>query len=398
MVDQRLIEYLDNAELYKSNGDFIRAIECYKEFLKLDSSHPAVYSVLADLYKKAYGNKSLNEQINYYLKLLELKPNSRLALHGLAFGYEKLNNNDKARFYYEQLLQNNPTSVDYNNYGMFLIHCGDFEQGHKYFTARFEIDDPNLKYPAPEPRWDFKSDISDKTLLVHYEQGFGDTIMYSRFVHQLKKLAKKIIFVAQPELLNLIKNSKIFDGIEIVSSVESAKFDYTMALLDTPLNTCAKASNLPFAEGYLDVQYDRKKSDKFKIGISYKGDKNANYQERDLTIENFEFLTHIEGAEIYSLQKDEEKHLGGIIPLGESFNNFTDTAKTIKEMDLIISTDNVILNLSGALGVKTLGLFSEETNFRWFKTNGKNVGWYNSVKPLKIKDNWQNEILKYIID
>ena len=52
-------------------------------------------------------------------------------------------------------------------------------------------------------------------------------------------------------------------------------------------------------------------------------------------------------------------------------------------MDIIVSTDNVILNLAGALGVKTYGLFNKFPNYRWYKLNGEDVGWYNSVTPLQ---------------
>ena len=55
-------------------------------------------------------------------------------------------------------------------------------------------------------------------------------------------------------------------------------------------------------------------------------------------------------------------------------------------MDVVLSTDNVILNLAGSLGVKTLGLFTKYPNFRWFKLSGNDVGWYKSVRPVQIED------------
>ena len=55
-------------------------------------------------------------------------------------------------------------------------------------------------------------------------------------------------------------------------------------------------------------------------------------------------------------------------------------------MDLVISTDNVILNLAGALGVKTYGVFNKFTEYRWFDLSGEDVKWYKSVKPYQAKD------------
>ena len=69
-------------------------------------------------------------------------------------------------------------------------------------------------------------------------------------------------------------------------------------------------------------------------------------------------------------------------------------------MDLVITTDNVILNLAGALGVKTFGLFNRFTEYRWFNLKGDDVVWYKSVKPYQAEymDVWENVISKVISD
>ena len=219
--------------------DYKTAIKYYEKYIEIDKTKAVVYTIVGSLYAKLYGDLSLKDQIFYFKKAYAIKPADRLVLHGLAYGYEKLGDRANADKFYQKLLENNPTEVDYYNYGAFLINCGDFQNGHKYFAHRFLVDDENLKYPLSEDiehKWDLKSDISDKILLVHYEQGFGDTFMYCRFVPFLKKLAGKIIFVVQDNLYDLIKSSPIIsDGIEIVSNNESLsnlKYDIHMALLE----------------------------------------------------------------------------------------------------------------------------------------------------------------------
>ena len=381
------------------------AIKYYEKYLQLDATKSVIYVIVGNLYAKVYGDKSLEDQVFYFEKAYKLKPDDRLILHGLAFCYEKLGKKEKAAFFYEKLLDNNPTSIDYYNYGAFLISCGDFKNGHKYFRYRFLIEDENLKYPLPNDvkKWDLESDISDKTLLVHYEQGFGDTFMYCRFIPLLKRKAKKIIFVVQQNLYNLIKNSNIIsEGISVISDSENLsnlQYDASMALLDAPYALCIESRNIPYYEKYLDIEENKvleyrekyiKSNNNLKIGIACAGDKSANYHGRDIDIEKFNILTGIKGIDIYSLQFGIESKHPEIIDLGLTFKDFTDTAEAIKNMDLVISTDNVILNLAGALGVKTIGLFNKQTNFRWFKLDDDNVGWYKSVKPLQadIQDDW----------
>lgn len=381
--------------------DYKKAIKYYEHYLKIDETKSVIYTILASLYAKAYGDLSLEDQVRYFEKAYKLKPNDRLVLHGLAFGYEKLKNLKMANKFYEKLIQNNPTETDFYNYGAFLISCGEFESGHKYFTHRFSTGDKNLEYPisyAPEKRWNLKSDISDKVLLIHYEQGFGDTFMYCRFVPMMKKLAKQVIFVVQDSLYDLIKNSKIIsDGVMVVSECQSENLEYDlhMALLDTPFVLKISAQNLPLCEKYLEVEDDKvkvyadkylNKSNKIKVGICLHGNKNANYKGRDLELSKMQELFNLKDVEFYLLTEDKETEIQNLILLGETFETFTDTACAVKNIDVVLSTDNVILNLAGSLGVKTLGLFTKYPNFRWFKLSGNDVGWYKSVRPVQIED------------
>ena len=381
--------------------DYKKAIKYYEHYLKIDETKSVIYTILASLYAKAYGDLSLEDQVRYFEKAYKLKPNDRLVLHGLAFAYEKLKNLKMANKFYEKLIQNNPTETDFYNYGAFLISCGEFESGHNYFTHRFSTGDKNLEYPisyAPEKRWNLKSDISDKVLLIHYEQGFGDTFMYCRFVPMMKNLAKQVIFVVQDSLYDLIKNSKIIsDGVMVVSECQSENLEYDlhMALLDTPFVLKISAQNLPLCEKYLEVEDDKvkvyadkylNKSNRIKVGICLHGNKNANYKGRDLELSKMQELFNLKDVEFYLLTEDKETEIQNLIPLGETFETFTDTACAVKNMDVVLSTDNVILNLAGSLGVKTLGLFTKYPNFRWFKLSGNDVGWYKSVRPVQIED------------
>ena len=381
--------------------DYKTAIKYYEQYLKIDETKSVVYTIVASLYAKEYGELSLKDQIYYFEKAYKLKPKDRLVLHGLAFGYEKYGDRVKANRFYQELLADNPTATDFYNYGAFLISCGEFELGHKYFTKRFETGDVNLKYPLESDivrKWDFKTDISNKTLLVHFEQGFGDTFMYCRFVPMLKGLAKNVVFVVQDEVYDLIKSSKIMKGIKVISAKEDltkVKYDVHMALLDTPYVLKTRPNTIPYTEGYLDVSSAKAKAyakeninatKKIKVGIAYQGDKNANYNGRDIDFTRFNRLFGLEGFEFYSLTKEvveSEK----VVALGDTFGDFTDTACAIKNMDLVVSTDNVILNLAGALGVKTYGLFNKHPNFRWYQLKGENVGWYESVKAIQVEEN-----------
>ncbi|MBE7712776.1 MAG: hypothetical protein E7Z87_03440 [Cyanobacteria bacterium SIG26] len=390
--------------------DYKNAIKYYEKYTEIDETKSVVYTILASLYAKLYGDLSLKDQVYYFLKAYNIKPKERLTLHGLAFAYDKLGDKNNANRYYQELLSNNPTETDYYNYGAFLISCGEFEIGHKYFSHRFLTCDKNLEYPLRDidKKWDFKSDISDKILLVHYEQGFGDTFMYCRFVPALRNLAKKIIFVVQDEVYDLIKKSKVISqGISVLSKsmfeADNVKYDVSIALLDAPYALGTNVKEIPFVDGYIDVSKAKikdyakkhlKKTSKLKVGFAYSGDRNANYNGRDIDFRKVKNLLKSDNIEFYSLQVGYDED--GVNSLGQTFENFVATACAIKNMDVVVSTDNVILNLAGALGVKTLGLFNKYTNYRWYKLDGENVGWYDSVKPIQASENngWNDVFAK----
>ena len=187
--------------------------------------------------------------------------------------------------------------------------------------------------------------------------------------------------------------------------------DYHIPMMDLPYLFKESPDKMFEAKGYLTV--DKKKAEdfkkkyvnnnnKFKIGISYHGTKQSNSTYRDIPVKEFLSLLNLKNVELYSFQADEyAKELDDlpdnvqIYNLGKEFKNFEDTACAIECMDLIISTDNVVMNLAGALGKKTFALFNIYPESRWYKTEGNDIGWYKSVKPFRVKtfNDWENLIL-----
>ena len=96
------------------------------------------------------------------------------------------------------------------------------------------------------------------------------------------------------------------------------------------------------------------------------------------------------GVEVYSFQVDDLTNQMDRVPedaelirLGKTFKNWEDTACAMKCMDLIVTTDNGVMNLAGALGVKTFALFNKITEWRWFQVEGKDIAWYKSIRPFQ---------------
>jgi hypothetical protein len=112
--------------------------------------------------------------------------------------------------------------------------------------------------------------------------------------------------------------------------------------------------------------------------------------DRDISLQYLYPLMQMENVEVYSFQVDDLTRQMDRVPpgyefirLGNTFKNWEDTAAAMKNMDLIVTTDNGVMNLAGALGVKTFGLFNTITEWRWFKVTGDDIAWYKSIKPFQ---------------
>lgn len=394
-----------------------KAIEYFEKFIELDNTNALAYNSIGHLYADINEPDALEKQLYYFKKAYELAPNDPNFVKSLLTVYEKLHDTEKVKEFYPKLMELAHTPRHALNYGLYEFSWGNIQKGCKFFQERFELE----KYPVGYPKdiltisnkWNYKDDISDKTLLIHYEEGFGDSIMYSRFLPLIKQYSKKVVLVVQEKLVDLFKNSPIIsDGIEIFSNVNDAlnyigKNAYLhMPLMDLPYPLGVDSCFIPYDKKYLNnSKIVELGTNSYKIGIAYSGDISANYGGRDIELKEFYSLAKIDGVQLYSFQVGEAaKALNdvpsdiNIIDLGKSFDDFLDTANALASMDLFVTTDNVLLNLAGALGVKTFGIFNKYPNYRWFDLSGNDVVWYKSVKPFQcVTENDWSEVMKRVI-
>lgn len=395
------------------------AISYLEKYIALNQQNALAYNTLGHFYSAYYNYDFLEKQLDCFLNANRLQPNNQMYIRNVIFVYEKIGDAQNTEKYYQKLLKLNPMHLDYYYYGCFLIQQGNFIEGYKHFEHRFYTTESAFEYPKwldVEKRLKSCENLIGKTVLIFHDSGYGDTIMYVRFIEQLKQRVGKIIFFVPEKLLGLFKASGIdVEMHPMTDDLSELEYDFNAALMDLPKLLATTADSIPKAEGYLTVSQEKidaykqthiKDSSKLKIGISYCSNPMfKNQTNRDIPLDAFYPLARLENVEVYSLQvadKDEQiKNLPQgieIIDLAHTLKDFEDTAASMMNMDLIITTDNVILNLAGALGVKTIGLFNITHDFRWFKLGSEDVGWYKSVKPYKCeKLNGWHELINQVI-
>lgn len=394
-----------------------KAIEYFEKFIELDNTNALAYNSIGHLYADINEPDSLEKQLYYFKKAYELAPNDPNFVKSLLTVYEKLHDTEKVKEFYPKLMELAHTPRHALNYGLYEFSWGNIQKGCKFFQERFELENYPVGYPKDiltiSNKWNYIDDISDKILLIHYEEGFGDSIMYGRFLPLIKQYAKEVVLVLQDKLINLFKNSPVIsDGIKIFDNIQEAlryvgnKQYLHMPMMDLPYPLGVDSCFIPYDKKYLNnskiVELGTKS---YKIGIAYSGDISANYGGRDIELKEFYSLAKINGVQLYSFQVGEAANALNDVPsdiniidLGKSFDDFLDTANALASMDLFVTTDNVLLNLAGALGVKTFGIFNKYPNYRWFDLSGNDVVWYKSVKPFQcVTENDWSEVMKRVI-
>ena len=158
--------------------------------------------------------------------------------------------------------------------------------------------------------------------------------------------------------------------------------------------------NIPCAQGYLKSEIAEIKNTKLKVGLCWEAGSAGirGMINRTINVKFFESFMDIDNLQAYSFQvqdtlKGNEKYSDKMINLTTNFNDFSDTAKAIKAMDLIITVDTSVAHLAGALGIKTFLMLPYVSDWRWFNDT-ETTPWYTSVEIFKQIDpiSWEKPI------
>jgi len=288
---------------------------------------------------------------------------------------------------------------------MSLTHLlsGNFIEGWKGYRWRRNIDLKiliNHNY-TDKSRWDGTT-FEGKRLFVHHEQGLGDNIQFVRYLPMIKARGGTVIFEMVKPLIALLQD---FPGADqIVENQPNGKpfvdFDIYTSLLDMPSIFGTTLETIPAEIPYIHAdpakaEYWQKKlaGPYFKVGIVWAGSStHGNDRYRSFKLECFAPLTRIENVRLFGLQKGQAAaqmdDMTGIVPIiniSKEFDDFTDTAAAIENLDLVISVDTSVLHLAGAMGKPVWALLPYAPEWRWM-LNRQDSPWYPTMRLFRQKE------------
>jgi hypothetical protein len=234
------------------------------------------------------------------------------------------------------------------------------------------------------------------TQLLHAEQGYGDTIQFSRYCTHIASLGGRVILSAPKDLHSLFRT---LQGVEeVVEQAVQREFDVHCPLMSLPLALGTEVESIPAPMRYLKADpaataqwAGRLKGGKEvpKIGLVWSGRAtHAKDLERSIGFKNLlPILEH--PAQWISLQKEvrasdaaDLSSTPGVLRIGEELTDFADTAALIENLDLIVTVDTAVAHLAGALGKPVWILLPYVADWRWFQDR-EDSPWYPTARLFR---------------
>jgi tetratricopeptide (TPR) repeat protein len=276
------------------------------------------------------------------------------------------------------------------------LTIGDFAAGWKAYEWRWKTGAfARHRRQFQTPLWLGDEPVSGKTILLHAEQGFGDTIQFIRYAPLLAGRGAKVICEVQPELQPLLSR---LEHVTVIASGEPLPaFDLHCPLLSLPLAFGTRSETIPAAIPYLAapaerlaVWRDRLPSGRPRAGFVWSGSpSHKNDSNRSIALARLAALFEDPPVRCFSLQSElraaDAEVLAGLpnlVDLGRGLRDFADTAAIISLLDVVICVDTAVAHLAGALGKPVVILLPHAADFRWMRDRD-DTPWYPTAKLFR---------------
>ena len=347
-----------------------------------------------------------DEAIIAYERALTLKPDRGDIWDNLGQSYQSLNRLSEAEAIFrkaievdgqgiadDQLRTIDEASFGHRHWHLALVELlqGKYDLGFARYRSRFRGVGGLARPHYRQPLWRGEN-LGGKTLLVWDEQGLGDTLMLARYIPILRQQGARIIMSVHPALKPLFTQWDQVD--QVVGDGDSVSgFDYHASFFDLPLWMGTKIDNIPARLPYLpllepDADTTLAGDGRRKIGVVWGGSPiHTNDSRRSIPLSLFRQIFSDTDSQFYSFNRDMKVGDAAllsalpIINLAPRLNNFTTSARLIRQMDLVITCDTATAHLAGALGIKTWVLLPFAPDWRWF-TERNDSPWYPDVMRL----------------
>ncbi|MGE5567595.1 MAG: tetratricopeptide repeat protein [Rhodospirillales bacterium] len=334
-------------------GRFADAKLCYEEALRLDPDYAEAHGNLANTCRRL---GLLENELAHRLEVVRLRPER-------SGSYAELGNTLRAQgmiaealVCFEQALAIAPEDAEAHIGRAFaLLLVGDLAAGWREYEWRWKTG----RYPVrafAAPLWD-GSPLDGRTVLIYAEPDLNQTLQFARYLPLAAERGGKVVFECRPQLAPLMRGTPgVAEVVEAGSPLPA--FDVQAPLGSLPLIFNTRPDRVPAAVPYLGVGPRKAKRTRQTrtVGLAWTGDRAV-----------LEPLLDVPGISFVNLEKTE---------------NLAGTAEAMSELDLVISGDDTLTHLAGALAMPVWNLTPYAPDWPWM-LGRDNSPWYPTMRLFR---------------
>lgn len=388
----------------KKLGRFEEAIQSFEQAIAIDADCAAAYSNLGNTFAAM---RRWEQTLSYYEKAIQIAPLVDTHHINKSNALRMLGRFEDARICFDLALQSKPDSANLKwNMAYLLLLTGRWERAWQLYESRWDYQD-NAQYRRyfEQPLWTGEQPLSGKTILLHHEQGLGDTIQFCRYAKLVHRRGAKVILQVPRSLLQLMDGLSGIDA-HIETDAPLPHFDFHCPLLSLPMAFQTTMATIPSDGPYLFADIEKANHwrqriavhQKLKVGLVWSGGVREGQRElnetRNIPLSIVASVLADLDITIFSLQKGEpeESAIKGrelaywpranFYNYADEIKDFADTAAIIENLDLVIAVDTSTLHLAAAMGKPTYLLNRYDTCWRWM-LDVDNSPWYPTLKIFR---------------
>ena len=381
------------------------ALEKFKTALVLAPKNPVILNNLGACY---FSLDLFEDAIRSYKKAIYFDSRYVEAHNNLGNALVKLFQHEEALNSYDQALALDSFYVEaYWNKALALLQLGRFSEGWVLHESRWAKTSfqPIVRH-FHQPIWDGSFSIADKTLLLHAEQGLGDTLQFVRYVEMVQALGARLVVEVQAPLVPLLEG---LEGVTLVKQGDPLPpFECHCPLMSLPLAFQTTLTTIPSAVPYLKHSPDKERfwseklgpTSQLRVGLVWSGDpRHQNDKHRSIALAELMAALPL-GLNYFSLQseiRDSDRQAlddcERLVHFGPELKDFSDTAALCAQMDVVVCVDTSVAHLSGALGKPTFLMLPYNPDWRWLLERTDSP-WYPTMKLFRQAQlgSWQNAL------
>ncbi|MFA6121988.1 MAG: tetratricopeptide repeat protein [Sideroxydans sp.] len=399
-IDPTLIAaHTSLGEVLREQKRLPEAEAAFRQVLVLDAGHRDALCQLASVLK---AQQRFGEAMTLMQRLLEKQPDFTEALLLLGTLHYEIGEIEAAIDLFRRVLALEPDWAQAHfNLSQCLLLQGEFTEGWREHEWRGRTDAlaaQERRFAAPP--WQGEM-LAGKTILLHAEQGLGDTLQFVRYIPLLKAYGATVILECQPQLVRLLANQFQVDQV-VARDAPLPTCDFHTPLMRLPYVLGTNLASIPAPEGYLkpplriparlDLAALGVPAAKPRIGVCWAGNADhSNDANRSLRLGLLETaLHHCQGQVAWvslqfgprAMERQSYAWADTMFDTSLLIEDFADTAALIAQLDLVICVDTAVLHLAGALGCPAWGLLPHIPDSRWLMQRTDSP-WYSSMRLFR---------------